>query len=587
MSIDLNRIKSVNDLLKKSGLKDKTFNDCDVNSFLSTVWDATDSIWKNISLLEYTNHNLEHSLKIVNYFLELNSINKWSNYEKLLFVTASLIHDIGMQYNVWAQNFNSKSSWPSAPLSHDEVRNQHIDLGSKLIFEQIEGKYKDRYPYQFVIDKEGHKSVLYNAAHIAFAHSGEKYLNKLKTDVSWEAREFEGNTYRPRLLAGTLKLCDELDGNFSRVKEPNKINTWKMNDISKMHWLACIFIESNTIEIKNNKVYIEMLWRVPAKASKKKISQIKDFIAKTRESKIRGEIEFIKRFYSQCKEENGGDFILKPLKDQPIRSHLTINGDLYQIIDKVLSGTMDKEVIEKVEMIKSQPIINRQESIKIDLDHLSLADIGKLKSKLIKWFDENKETQHYELVNRNEHTDTYLNCRSIVYDQELLRGLANLIWRKYKGKKIKSILAVGTSAIPIAVNLANRLRCSVTFTVSRVKTSKDNIGSGDTNLKPIYHPTEVIPTIESGGNLLIIDDIISGGNVAKEILSLLTDEKIYPSNIYHFSVFRLGNRKIKKDKRILDYSYLLHMKNVNYYDSKDSCPLCKQGKPLIVESKMY
>ena len=86
-----------------------------------------------------------------------------------------------------------------------------------------------------------------------------------------------------------------------------------------------MFIENNKIEIKNNQLHIEMIWRVPSQASKKNIALIKDFLAKTRESKIRSELEFIKSFYTECKETSHERvFILKPLNPNPIKTHINV-----------------------------------------------------------------------------------------------------------------------------------------------------------------------------------------------------------------------------------------------------------------------
>ena len=98
-------------------------------------------------------------------------------------------------------------------------------------------------------------------------------------------------------------------------------------------------------------------------------------------------------------------------------------------------------------------------------------------------------------------------------------------------------MAVGTSAIPIAVNLANRIKCSVTFTVSRIKIQKKDVSDElPSPSNPEYYPAEIIPTVDTDSNLLIIDDIISGGSVAKEIIDLLYSENMKPKKIFHFSV---------------------------------------------------
>ena len=50
---------------------------------------------------QFTDHGIDHSIRIIENFNKLNEVYEWSNYEKILFTAAALIHDIGMNYRYW------------------------------------------------------------------------------------------------------------------------------------------------------------------------------------------------------------------------------------------------------------------------------------------------------------------------------------------------------------------------------------------------------------------------------------------------------------------------------------------------------
>jgi len=211
---------------------------------------------------------------------------------------------------------------------------------------------------------------------------------------------------------------------------------------------------------------------------------------------------------------------------------------------------------------------------------------------MMELFDKNQDPGHFELINRKEHTDTYLNCRTLVSDQDLLKAIAQHIWKTHvETHEIDCVLAVGTSAIPLAVNLAYRFECGVTFTLSRVKVETKRIDDPETpklneEKRQDYNLIEMVPTYEEGQNLLIIDDVISGGSVAQDILEFLYDDMgKKPGKVYHHSIFRLGNREYIRDDRIVEYDYIEHIPDVMY--ASENCPLCQKGEQLIREIEMY
>ena len=600
MSTDLNSIRTASALLEYTGLMGEEFpHNLKADSFISTLWDVVEEIWTPNDQPYYTIHDLRHSVRIISYFMRLSGIYDWSQYETLVFVTAALIHDIGMQYNRWATNLGSE--FPTPPLSERDIRQRHPELAHLLIETQIrqliDKNYTFDYPPQLCNGSYGALNALAEANGIASAHSGDMFIDRLVEDQAlWCIRTKSGVPFRPRLLAGALRLCDELDGNWDRVDNLNRFATWYVNDVSKVHWLAAIFVQYTELGIVQNdhhlEVSITLHWQVPPDANEGQIRLIRELLTRMRIAKINNEIEFINKFYERCKEyEHIKRFHASSLSGSPrfLPSSLPKNLDVDRLIEEAIQDRLEpkKQVQNQAKESKSSkkqyPKTKTQEPTPTVLS---------LRKRLKGWFNDNRDQGHFELINNHEHTDTFLNCRSLVSDQSLLRDLAELIASQHDDHGINCVLAVGTSAIPLATNVAYRLKCGVTFTVHRregeVETGTNNQGPGKLQ-KRVYNPSEIKPSIDRGDNLLIIDDVISGGNVAKQVLDLLYDEDEYerpPGTVYHHSIFRLGNRDYIDDLRVKDYLWIEHIRDV-MYASPNECPLCARNEPLIKEEEMY
>lgn len=582
MYIGQNEIRDSVDLSSNLNLAHKKFYDLEASGLLTHVWLSVDTIWKSPDLKNYTKHNLDHSGKIISYFLKVDELFKWSDYEKLIFSIAALIHDIGMQYNEWGphEGFPDKGI-PKPPLEPTDIRNYHVDIGYEFFMKYI--IIKDSFPEVPPLcdfNSYGQRNAIYYAGYIASAHSGKRYIEDIKNDRTFDTRDdFEEGVFRPRLLAALLRLFDELDNNYHRIFQPNLIHSWKIDETTKSHWLACLFVENTKLIIEGKNLKIIIDWWVPPNTDKVRTSKIYEMIRSMREGKIRNEISFINQFLTDCKEPKPYDVIsIEPLDPTPRTCGLfNFNESLDQAIDLAITkknNVIGLSTVERPNEINPDDTKKEADSFKTSIKNGGkLHRKQKLEDELKEWFNKNKESGgHYILVNNNEHTDTYLKCRSLVSNQHLLLHVASRIFKSYKNKNIKCILAVGTSAIPLAVNLALRFNCSVTFTVSSVKNDPNNPSEPKS-----YHPMEIIPLITDCDTLLIIDDVISGGSVVKNILDLVSTIIRLPATIYHHAIFRLGDRKYDSDIRIKKYSYILHIPDVNYYIDEKTCPLCKAG----------
>jgi orotate phosphoribosyltransferase len=592
MSIDQNSIKNEEGIAEYLNIRGIEEQGIVYDNFLNNVWRVAKEIWKEVDLEQYTNHDVKgHSVQIIKYFGIFQKLFEWSSYEKLIFSVAAIIHDIGMQYNRWAPKI---SGFPVAPLDQIEIRKEHAKLGKLLVIEQLGKNSRIKYPPLFFQNNnEPEKTALHRASIIAFSHSSQGLVDELLHDEEglYKSKSLGYSIFRPRLLAVILRICDELDCNYERIKSPNKIDTWYMNEVAKSHWLCCFFIEKIELEIRmtedKKEIGIKTRWRVPREANEYQKDKIKNFIEKIRMTHIKEEIEFGQKFLIEKKEEFLDNIIVDPINKYPGLFEYTIEEDFDNVIDCAIE-TRYKNSGKKFDYIDNRNDENGKyyENIK------SKGNTRNLKYELKEWFENNKEQGHFELKNNSEHTDTYLNCRTLVSNQELLRAIAHEIYLEHKGHTISCVLAVGTSAIPIAINVAYRLKSRITFTVdrSKVESKSKSIETERMKLKEAkkidYNLGEIIPSIPLEGNLLIIDDVISGGNVAKIVLDNLNNFNATQRNIYHQSIFRLGEREYFKDQRIKKYSWLMYIKNV-MYDKEETCVLCKNGEPLIKENEMY
>lgn len=581
-------IQDPRELIELIQLSNSKIEDVNPIEFISTVWSSVDEIWTNNQMPHFTYHGISHSCNIVCLFMDLDGLYEWSDHEKLVFTTAALIHDIGMQYNKWSSSTICANGWPRAPLSHVEVRRRHVELGYRLVEEQIYNVYSSDFPKRLCINEHNNNNLLWHASMVAAFHSGESHWGKFITETTWASRLRSGvrKNYRPRLLAGTLRICDEFDGDQRRIKEKNRIYGWDVDDTQKKHWMSCLFIKETIIEVEDSVVKIRLDWQVPENATENQKHLIKNLIDKMRILRINSEIKIIEDFYKKCGESRLIKvFDVLQLDEKPNGFIYNISSELEGIlqvyVDETFQTKREFKAIDESELLIPENIVGTP-AIRLATPEKKMTLIDELKQ----WYDENKECIHVELINKGEHTDTYLNCRTLVSKPNLVRKIANYIYNDYKDKSIDCILAVGTSSIPLSIYLSMRLKCAITFTTSGI--NADKVGKVD--LKTEYVPTEVKPLLEKNQNILIIDDIVSGGSVAKEILDYLYEpiNGHIPSTIYHFSIFKLGSRATKQDERIKDgFAYLLEIKEVMYAESKDLCPLCIEGNEPYLEKEMY
>jgi orotate phosphoribosyltransferase len=565
-------------------LRGVTFRDCPAEEYLRAVWSFAWYIWDEVEERHYTNHDTYHSRNIVAHFLDLNRLYEWSPYEKMVFAASALIHDIGMQYNRWAPHVNPPRR--KRKLSEDQVREQHVDLAAELLFGYIYKDWRLSFPVPCPKHNQSQVAALDRAVYIACAHHGDAYLNKLaEDDQTWRSRpKFEGGRFRPRLLAGVLRLCDELDGNHNRLRanQQNEILSWNISDETRRHWLACLFVESaEIVSVDASVAGITFNWQVPRHAPNKDFAPIRVLLGTMREAKLTTEIKRVDDFYKRCGEEEHIRHFAIKFSKRPARFAFP----LYEKIGKVVRAAVEKRHSSLPRQLTTNLVHDnvRDEALTEAIgaspeEGATGRSAETIEDSLRTWFADNAMPGHFELVS-GEHTDTYLNCRSLISKQALLRRLATRISTTHQAHEIDVVLAVGTSAIPIAVNVAHRLSCAASFTMYSDRQYTRNITKE-------YHPIELEPTVTKGQTVLIIDDVISGGSVTKRVLDFLDSHGKTPKRVYHQAIFRLGSRHYIRDPRVATYSWVLHMPEVTYAEVR-KCPMCRSATPLQKETEMH
>ena len=587
------------------------------SSLINTVFDISNEIWEDQDLKKFPDHSVEkHSKNILKYFLNFDSFYNWTDIEKVVFSVSCMIHDIGMQYRLWSNKeiYKIYDCFPDpGQITDEEIRINHCKLGWNLIDIQLHKEYKLDYPPRFCINNEWHEDILNIASDIAFSHStNSEILPEMIKKYRNGKRVMLSQDIRPLLLIAMMILCDELDGNCQRIENPQKIDMSYMDDNSQKYWLANIFvnqvnpIEKDLTPSKGFEIQVQVLLPINIEDDKKEV--IKQFIKLYRIEKIRSEIERIQKILSTDTIPNASFpiYACKELIDQGETTHFKLDNKKWEIIKHSIEIKQPKKNEQLVEIEtdnsgsneiinaedhKNIPSIKNEQLVEIKTDNSDLkeiintedyidfpeikTDIGKA---LIEWFLKNVNKDHY-LLNNGIHTNYLVNCRSLIGNQELLNLIAVHIKTIYSDMKIDNILAIGTSAIPIAVNTAVRLNTDITFTMAKEKTGPINpqLNSG-------YTPLEVIPITSSGENLLIIDDIISSGKILNNIIKKFNLQKDY-KKVYHFALFKLGKQKIEIDRKI-DSKYILEIPFVEYYSSKDVCPMCQNKEDLKPENSI-
>lgn len=204
-----------------------------LNHCLDNIRLAVEHIWDYPLIQYYTDHSNKHSERIIKilgkllkgYRFELNE------YERFILLASAYLHDIGMQSP-------SHAGLERKPKYSDEeegkIRERHNETSAKMIVDSLSSSSSI---------KLGLEICPRMARFVALVC---KYHRNLSLDDLKDVSLY-GEKIRIRLLAGLLRLGDELDADDRRVD----ISALKLREIpakSKYHWWAHHYVSSIDIE---------------------------------------------------------------------------------------------------------------------------------------------------------------------------------------------------------------------------------------------------------------------------------------------------------------------------------------------------
>lgn len=551
--------KEFTDILCLSG---KKFQNQPLDTVVHNIHRFSSQIWEGPRLYKYVDHGIEHSYQVVRKCNDLSQVlpekERLSALERSIVGVASLLHDIGLQYNKYPKD--------KKQFTDEDVRKNHTRLGYYMLMDALEAQTERERALPDLSREEYHRLITYWAGLVGFSHTGRIYWDKLK---DFKYTESEGE-YKRRLglLGALLRLADELHCEYTRVKEPNLITSEILNAEEKSHWVACYY--THTVEFycpgDGGGLNITMNWRVPLDAEDEEVSLIRSLLVDLREKKINQEIQVSKEYFrwSDGRECPIIEFILA---EEPERAKIkNLPGQVKEFIEKQLRPYQYRKKI-----LVSYPNFNQVTGGTI------LHNLQKLAYNFAQ-SEQGFEEGHFSLKT-GWHTDKYIKCRELVSNQQFVKDLAVNLKEFYSELNITDILAIGTSSIMIGSLLSLHLKANLSFTFEEAKILKE------LHTKIDYSEYEKAVYIQPESRLLIIDDIFGVGSVIKKVVQELKS-KNPPAYIRAFVLYSLGDIKdIIYSLTEVKIDYLASIPDIKYYKVDENTGLCKEckDKPEILE----
>ncbi|MCB2154899.1 phosphoribosyltransferase [bacterium] len=620
MSIDPDR--EVGRFLERLGVSDlRSYPDFDMKGSLRLAIVTAHSIWERIEDTFYTDHTLEHSLRICGYCQQLfengyaHKVPPLSIPELVALAVASAIHDIGMQYRlISAQEAPAKKSLRETlyedlgDLTPDQVRKSHVEIGRRLIQEAVkdDGIWPKAIPPPCLADPRS-RDFLHKCHLIAFAHSNGRLWDECHSSGSpkFTMTKFREDLFRPRLLAGLLRLADELDGSQLRLSKLERFSSSDVPPESQTHWLSCALVKEIIVTGSERAAEIQLRPVYPLESSGALKESAERFLSEFRISKIESEIRKInamfekagepknrvdatvsKRFPTAAQEVMLSEEVIAETIDRWTQSVQTMSaGDSKEQADPMhslppLNGSCDDGAGEEAGgFVGCQLLENASTTAEILLPEPSNGDFRldapDIESALRDWYQSNRIFARV-VLETGAHTNILLKCRSLISQLSLLSEMRRVVVDTVRPLKVDCVVGVGTSTIPFAAHLALEMEAAATFTFYE---------KGHRHIR-----LEVAPVIPSGkGSILFVDDIISEGRTAMQILrdslGWNGSEQLPYENVIWCSWFRLGSQGAVFHPQI-KYYYFCHVPEVVYFKDRSTCGYCSTGNHCRPESRL-
>ena len=207
-------------------------------SIVTRIYDYLEKKHSSRDWVHHTNHGNEHSENILGILGKIlgKNVGVLNRPEMFVLVASAYLHDIGLSNGATVEPVD-----PNGP-GYSARRKEHPEIGSNFILtsEDIKGIIEDDNAQQYI-------------ARITYAHGGEPGLV-----FSIDSEENEGldkqidqRQIRVALLAGLLRLADELDIGYHRVKfdevDPLKLELSGLFELYRNHYVASVNIENGII----------------------------------------------------------------------------------------------------------------------------------------------------------------------------------------------------------------------------------------------------------------------------------------------------------------------------------------------------
>ena len=205
-------------------------------NYLTLICEKVTPIIKDAKLQNFTNHDVEHSKRVISKLESLVPMlhEPLGPYSSFILLSSAYLHDVGMQY----------------PFSDsiDEIREKHHIFSEEMIIGSIQQKKK--YPDLGVPE-----------AYAPFIASVSKGHRKVNLEDKEYSKPLLINEERVnlRLLSALLRFADELDIDSRRVNMERLKIEKKMPENSRIHWWKHHYVQGLVIE----KRIVQIQFRFP------------------------------------------------------------------------------------------------------------------------------------------------------------------------------------------------------------------------------------------------------------------------------------------------------------------------------------
>lgn len=214
----------------------------------------------------YTEHGIDHSLRVLNYMSQLiNDVEKLSELELTMIIYVALLHDIGMVVDESEKNCLTDDSVNELGMKYSVVKEEYCNNEKKALqeyFRPIHGlraiKYIENMQQQdlFCVQEAPGISFGEDIAKICMSHneSGDWIRANLRKSIIKE--EYEAN---PQYIAVLLRLGDILDIDDKRT--PHHIyRLFELDSYSNLEWKQHFDIDNTKkifVDEKTGQKYVE------------------------------------------------------------------------------------------------------------------------------------------------------------------------------------------------------------------------------------------------------------------------------------------------------------------------------------------